>query len=227
MTSGSNGTNGDARSGQVEGNGPAQQHGQPHEPQDYYDLRTFAAKHQLEVVGEAIEGNRFKITALDSLAWCYLTAPDKAVYLGEAMEWRGERYTGIARMRLTGDMLWKLEGFLYPELMFLNPRALADWPEGRRRALEAGAEWRWELLRAARQHGQVLLSHRTLADCDSRHVGAAARRAGMFDYYSVATEKSVKVRLLRRVEPVVKRAARILPMKWQDAGTRIWYHFAR
>jgi len=27
--------------------------------------------------------------------------------------------------------------------------------------------------------------------------------------------------------PGIKRAARVLPRKWQDAGTRLWYHLSR
>jgi hypothetical protein len=208
-------------------NGAAVAAGAASRAHGYEALRSFAQERHLQLVGEIVEGSRFKITGLDSLAWCHLTAPDKSVYLGEAMEWRGERYTGVARMRLTGDLLWKLDGFLHPEIMFINAPALAAWPEGERRGLEAGDEWRWELLRAARQHGHVLLSHRTLADCDTQWGVRSGLRAGMFDYYSAATERTVKVRLLRRVEPAVKRAARVLPMKWQDAGTRLWYHIAR
>lgn len=198
---------------------------------EYAPLQRFADEHHLDLVGEVIEGNRFKTTGLDSLAWGYLQEPDKAVHLGEAMEWRGEGFVGIARMRLTGDGLWKLEGYLYPELLFINPRALAAWPEGRQRAADAGEEWRWDLLRDARRSDRLFMSRRTLADCDQLAIAPRANRhaakVGMFDYYNAANERSVKVRLLRRVEPVVKRAARVLPMKWQDAGTRLWYHFSR
>jgi hypothetical protein len=70
-----------------------------------------------------------------------------------------------------------------------------------------------------------------MADCDQATLGPKASkqaaRVGMFNYYNVSNDRSVKVRLMRRVEPVVKRAARVLPMKWQDAGTRIWYHISR
>ncbi|MDB5288794.1 MAG: glycosyl transferase, group 1 [Phycisphaerales bacterium] len=198
---------------------------------DFTPLREFAAEYHLDLVGEIIEGNRFKTTGLDSIAWGYLQEPDKAVHLGEAMEWRGEAFTGTARMRLTGDGLWKLEGYLYPELLFLNVHAMDAWPEGCRRAAEAGEEWRWELLREARRNDRLFMSRRTLADCDQLIIGPRANRqaakVGMFDYYNAANERSVKVRLLRRVEPVVKRAARVLPLKWQDAGTRLWYHFSR
>jgi hypothetical protein len=49
----------------------------------------------------------------------------------------------------------------------------------------------------------------------------------MYRYYGMVDEKPVKVNFLRHVEPAVKRAARVLPMKWQDVGTRVWYHLSR
>jgi hypothetical protein len=194
-------------------------------------LRRFADENHLDLVGEMIEGHRFKTSGLDSLAWAYLSEPNQPVQLGESMEWHGPQFVGTARLRLTGDGLWKIEGYLYPELLFINPRALELWPEGLQRALEGGDEWRWELLRLARRDGRLMLSRRTIADTDQLIVGPRANRdaarVGMFDYYNASSERSVKVRLLRRVEPIVKRAAGILPRKWQDAGTRLWYHLAR
>jgi glycosyltransferase involved in cell wall biosynthesis len=194
-------------------------------------LRQFAEEEHLDLVGEVIEGNRFKTSGLDSLAWGYLTDPGKPVLLGEAMEWNGPNFVGIARLRLTGDSLWKIEGYLYPELLFINPRALSAWPGGLQKALEGGDEWRWELLREARREGHLLLTRRTIADADQMMIGPRASRhaakAGMFDYYNADSERSVKVRLMRRVEPVIKKAARLLPLKWQDRGTRLWYYFSR
>ena len=201
-----------------------------HPPGSYADLSAFAKAHDLDLVGELLEGNRFKPSAMTSIAWGALAEPDKAIYLGESMQWRGDQFLGITRMRLTGDGLWKMEGYLYPETMFFNPRIMAQWPQGLQRATE-GDEWRWELLREARHAGKLMMLRRTLADCDQGTISAQTNRkaakAGMFDYYNVTNERSVKVRLMRRVEPVIKRAARTLPMKWQDAGTRLWYHLAR
>ncbi|HZL33741.1 MAG TPA: glycosyltransferase family 1 protein [Tepidisphaeraceae bacterium] len=195
------------------------------------ELLAFARDAQLDLVGETLEGNRFKPSAFDSLAWAYLEDSARAVYLGEAFDSRGEQFTGIARMRLTGDQLWKLDGFLYPELVFLNPHALSQWPRGIERATQGGQEWRWELLREARSTGRLFMTRRTLADCDRASLpagaGKQAARAGMFDYYSAATENVARVRLLRRGEGAIKRAARLLPMKWQDRGTRLWYYVAR
>ena len=198
----------------------------------YAPLRQFAEEDHLDLVGEIIEGHRFKASGLDSLAWGYLQEPDMPVQLGEAMEWSGEQFVGTARLRLTGDGLWKMEGYLYPELLFINPRALEAWPDGLNKALAGGGdEWRWELLREARREGRVFISRRTIVDTDQLIIGPrvnrTAAKAGMFHYYNVDSERSVKVRLLRRMEPIVKRAARVLPLKWQDAGTRLWYHLAR
>ncbi|HEX4794514.1 MAG TPA: glycosyltransferase family 1 protein [Humisphaera sp.] len=201
-----------------------------HRPGTYDDLADFAKRHNLDLVGEMLEGNRFKPTAMTSLAWGYLQDSDKAAYLGESMQFRGDHFMGICRMRLTGDDLWKIEGYLYPETLFFNPRVMEQWPAGLSRASD-GSEWRWELLREARHAGRLLMLRRTLADCDTASITTEANRqaakAGMFDYYSATSERSVKVRLMRRIEPVIKRAARVLPMKWQDAGTRLWYHLAR
>jgi len=199
-------------------------------PGSYADLEAFADRHNLQLVGEILEGNQFKSTAMTSLAAGHLVEPDKAVYLGECMQWRGDHFLNICRMRLTGDQLWKMEGYLYPETLFFNPAAMREWPQGVQRATD-GLEWRWELVREARYRGKLMMLRRTLADCDQSTISAQANkqasRAGMFDYYNAASERSVKIRLMRRVEPVIKRAARVLPLKWQDAGTRLWYHLAR
>jgi hypothetical protein len=168
---------------------------------------------------------------MHSLAWAYFTQPDKPVYLGESYDWNHERFTGVARLRLTGDALWKLEGFLYPEMMFINAAAMADWPRGEALARQSGPEWHWELLREARPAGKIFLMRRTLCDCDQVSISAAARKhaalRGINRYYRVADEKPAKVRLLRHLEPLAKSFCRLLPMPWQHAGTRIWYRMAR
>src|SRR5207248_2679714 len=96
----------------------------------YAHLQEFVKDEGLDIVGEALEGNRFKSTAMHSLAWAYFTQADKPVYLGESYDWSHDRFTGVARLRLTGDALWKMEGFLYPEMMFINTAAIAEWPRG-------------------------------------------------------------------------------------------------
>ena len=86
------------------------------------------------------------------------------------------------------------------------------------------------MLREARHEGQLFLLRRTIADTDQQIIGPRANRhaakAGMYRYYNAASERSVKVRLLRHCEPAIKRAARALPIKWQDAGTRLWYRLS-
>lgn len=208
------------------------------------ELLEFARDRELALVGAALPGNRFRPSAFDSLAWAWLEDPHRALYLGEAFEFRRDQFTGVARLRLTGDQLWKMEGFLYPEMLFLNYTQMSCWGATAIQktgnddptalclapALDA-ARWRWELLRKARHSQQLFMMRRTLADCDRAALPAGAvreaTRAGMFDYYHVASENPVKVGLLRRAESLVKRAARVLPMKWQDRGTRFWYYFAR
>jgi hypothetical protein len=49
----------------------------------------------------------------------------------------------------------------------------------------------------------------------------------MNEFHHVASNSVARVRLLRYVEPSIKRAARVLPRRWQDAGTRLWYHLSR
>lgn len=216
----------------IEKKSPAHSNGDQSAPSNAYeDLRQFSCDHDLDIVGEIMEGHRLKISGLDSVAWGYLYEPDKPIHLAEAMEWHGKQFVGISRLRLTGDGLWKLEGYLYPEMMYINPRLLDLWPEGVAAVEQGQAEWRWELLRLARSRGKLLLSRRTVADTDRAILGPHAKRraakAGMFDYYGAQSEASVKVKLLRRVQPLVKRASLVLPLRWQDAGTRLWYHLAR
>ena len=198
--------------------------------QTYSDLQKFAREQHLDLVTEAFEGNRFKISALDSAAWAYFREPNTPVHLGEAMEWRGDHFLGVARLRLTGDDLWKIEGFLYPEQMFIVPAALDAWPEGLSMAT-SGPDWHWMLAREARRAGRLFLTRRTLADCDRLLIAGVDRRqaarSGMFMYYDVNNDKRVHVRLLRRIEPVIKNTARILPLQWQHAGTRMWYRLSR
>ncbi|HSV16507.1 MAG TPA: glycosyltransferase family 1 protein, partial [Tepidisphaeraceae bacterium] len=205
--------------------------GDAHHRDGYDRLERFAREHNADLVTELFEGNRFKISGLDSAAWAYLEAPDKPVQLGEAMAWRGPQFVDIARFRLTGDGLWKLEGFLFTEMMFIAPAAMDAWTEGKQAIRDAGAEWRWELLRAAHSADRLFLTRRTLGDCDQHAVTAYAQAvasyAGINQYHTVATNQVARVRLLRYVEPGIKRAASVLPRKWQDAGTRLWYHLSR
>ncbi len=183
-------------SASVNGNGSAHH-------DDYTALAVFAREQHLDLVGEVIEGGRFKSSGLDSVAWGFLQDPGKPVFLGESMDWNGPRFVGAARLRLTGDGLWKMEGYLYPELLFINPQILAAWPEGLKKALDGGDEWRWELLREARRVDRLFLLRRTLADTDQLLIGPRANRdaakAGMFRYYNADNERRVKVRMLRRV----------------------------
>jgi hypothetical protein len=220
-----------AAHGDAKGNGDSNGNGDVHAVRTYDELERFARENNADLVSELFEGNRLKISGLDSAAWGYLDAPDKAVYFGEVMAWRGPQFVDVARFRLTGDGLWKLEGFLFPEMMFLAPAAMDAWPEGKQVMRSAGAEWRWELLRAAHSANRLFLTRRTLGDCDHHAVAAYAQavatQAGINQFHNVATNQVARVRLLRYVEPGIKRAASVLPRKWQDAGTRLWYHLSR
>lgn len=194
-------------------------------------LLKFADESGAEIVGEALEGHAFKSSAMDSLLWGFTTAPDKSIYLGEAMEWQADHFLRIARMRLTGDGLWKMEGFLFPEILFINVSSFSNWRQDADSLASDPIEWRWDLLRTARTEQQLFLLRRTLADCDLNSVGVLARyhavRAGMYRFYSVEHDRRVKIGALRRVQPVVKSLASILPQRWQDRGTRVWYSLIR
>lgn len=186
----------------------------------YEDLRQFAMEQHLDILGQVIEGNRFKPSALDSVAWSFLEAPEAALYLGESMDWRGEAFVGTARLRITGAGLWKFEGYLYPELLFFNHKAMEAWPQGTGRALEGGTEWRWELLRAARAEGRLFLSRRTLADTDQLIVGP---RSMLNNGHAARYANTHRAKMMRRLERPIKRAARLLPIRVQRVGTNFWY----
>lgn len=197
----------------------------------YGALETFANDRWLDIVGEISEGNRVKMSGLDSAAWGYFECPDKAVQLAEAMEWTGDAFVGIARLRLTGSGFWKMEGRLYPEMLFINCTAMRAWAQGRDTAMQAQAGWRWSLIHKARLDGKLFHSPRTLVDADRRsadpftHGGAAPFTADIAQQsHYVSTRRS---RAFNRVAPAVKVLARALPLKWQHAGTRTWYRFAR
>ncbi len=194
-------------------------------------LRDFSEQEGLDLIVEANEGQTFKPSAFDSIAWAVNENPEKLLYMGEAMEWRKGHFVQIARMRLTGDGLWKLEGFLHPELMFLRPEALPSSPPSGHSRKTGEIHWRWQLLQQLRASDQLMLTRRTVADCDTGWIGMwdtyLAARAGMFNFYSTDTGQAVRVNFLRRLEPMVKAAARALPMRWQDRGTRLWYRLSR
>ncbi len=194
-------------------------------------LLDFARRQKLDLVGEVLEGNRLCPSALDSLALSYTENSSATVHLGEAVGWIRRNPIDVSRMRLLDEQTWKLEGLLYPEMVFLAPAALARWADGDRIVQPAQPYWRWHLIQAAGPQNQLALLRRTLADCDMRSMGPLARlkafRAGMSELYRRSDGQQIKVRLLRRFESPARKLSLILPVRLQYWGTRLWYRLSR
>ncbi|HZK81314.1 MAG TPA: glycosyltransferase, partial [Humisphaera sp.] len=193
-------------------------------------LTDFARQANLDLVGQMAAGNRLRPSGLDSLAGSLAENPSSGVHLGEVIVWRGDRYRGIARLRYTGDDMWRIEKLLYPEMFFLSPAALAKWPAGQA-IIDNGAEdWRWKLLLAARVENQLAIVRRTLADCDRsslpRLAWIKAFRAGMLDFHRLDNRPS-PVPILRRFERRIRMLSQLLPQSVQHLGTKWWYRLTR
>ncbi len=193
-------------------------------------VRRFAEEEKLDLVGELLAAsNKLLPTALHSLAWAFRREPDKAVYLGEAWEEEGGRIAGCARLRLldTGD--WKLEGFLYPEMLFVNLRNLVRLKEVEAHVENADEHWRGVLLEEAHWAKQVCLIRRTLAICDPSQVAALDRFRGVWSGGGAAHSGNGRPRpkqWLRAVKSILRPASRVLPRSLRDKGKRIWRHLA-
>lgn len=190
-----------------------------------------AAREQaLDLVGEILPGNQLRPTALQSLAACFDPQDSAAVYLGEAAVFAGSRYHSVSRLVFTGDEMWKLEGLLFPEMLFLRAAVLEHWTSGRQIVEAGGSNWRWELLLAAKRAGRLRVVRRTLADCRRPRLWPLALlhalSAGMLDFYRMDNQP-VRVPLLRRFERRARVLCRFLPAPLQHAGTRLWYRLTR
>lgn len=191
---------------------------------DPSELLDLARRENLDLVGQLSTGERQRGSALDSLRYSFRAEPSKAVHIGEVCVWRGEEYAGVSRLRRTGDELWKIEGMLYPAMIFISPRALARWPEGMAIFSGGGADWQWKLVRAAFAAKQIAHLRRTLADCVEEH---GIRGKGMSRYYRCEDGRMAGAPLLRRFEESVRRISQRLPLPVQRAGTVLWYRMAR
>ena len=145
---------------------------------------------------------------------------------------RRSRYASVARLRLTGDDLWKLDGLLYPEMLGLAPAALREWPAGEDIVRGQGPHWRWKLtVPLSARSGNWSLLRRTLADCTPGTLGQFASidalRGGMLRFYRRCDEQPIRVRPLRRLESKARLASQLLPTRIQHLGTRLWYRLAR
>lgn len=191
-------------------------------------LARFAREHELDLVGEVCApGGALLRTALHSLAWGYHRDPNKTVYLGEVWEWHHGRVVGDARLRLMGDGLWRMQGFLYPEMMWLNPTAMESWDAADGLIHDGGEAWRWSVTREAQRSGSIALLKRTLALVEPSRVSLADRfragQAGLGVLHS-ANGTAHANGWLSRLEPVLRPASRVLPSRVREHGKRIWRH---
>ncbi len=193
-------------------------------------LRRFAEQEHLDLVVELLAGrSRLLSTALHSVAWGWRRDPDRVVYLGEAWENSPAGLRTIARLRLLGTGLWKLEGYLYPEIAYVNWSRLEAWTHGRDAVAEAGADWRWALVREAHRAQRLGLLRRSVAICERSTITwleqLRALRGGVAGLYDVAGTRQPRS-WLHMAKPLLKPAARLLPAGLRAKGERIWRHFA-
>jgi len=179
---------------------------------------------------ELIAGhNLLTPTALHSLAWAYQNRRDCPLFLGEAWETEQGRIGRTARLRRLGTGDWKLDGFIYPEMLAVAPPNFATWPGASQRADEAGDDWRWQLVKEAHRTNRLEHLRRTLAVCDPACIPLATRMRAIksgsctpFDGDGTPQPES----WLRRLEPILRPMSRALPPRWRDKGKRIWRHLA-
>ncbi len=193
-------------------------------------LLDFARDEDVELVGEILAGHgRLLPTALHSLAWARRHDPDKVIYLGELWEEEDDRVLRTARLRVldTGD--WKLENYLYPQMLFIAPRTLRDWDAGRRIVADNPPEWRWALVRQAHREGRLCVVRRTLATCDPSTLTVMQRYCAVRAGVGVVHDDNGQARgggLLSSLKPVLRPAARLLPTRWREKGKQVWRHLA-
>ncbi|HWE04193.1 MAG TPA: glycosyltransferase family 1 protein [Tepidisphaeraceae bacterium] len=193
---------------------------------DFEAMADFARRANLDLVGQIFAGNRVRPSGFESLAQSLAENESCGVHLGEIAVWRRDRYRGIARLRYTGDDMWRIEKLLYAEMLFLAPAALARWPAGETARDAAGTQWRWKMLLAARVDNQLAIVRRTLADCDRSTFWwiewMTAFRAGMLDFHRL-DNRPAPVPLLRRFEHRARILSQLLPQSLQHVGTKWWY----
>ncbi len=192
-------------------------------------LARFAEQQQLDLVGATLAGhNRLTATALHSVGYAYRREPGKAAYLGEAWEVSPSGITDSARLRRLGDGLWKLQGFIYPEMLFVRPAALTA--ESRRMMGEAGREWRWELVKELHRSGRLALLRRTLGICNAASVSLMARyragRAGV-EVVQGLNGQHAPAGWLTSFQPVLRPMSRLLPDPLREKGKRVWRHLTQ
>lgn len=162
-----------------------------------------------------------------ALAAALAERPDALLYVGEAIE-EGRR-PGLCRLRRTADDLWRLDGGLWPAMLFVNA-------EVARRMLKEGVALpmpldspagRWRLLRLARRMRRLALVEQLVSSAVAGRrtlVGrASAWMRGQRLYYRVADDRPAPAASLRAFEGVLKRCAALMPLGVQHLATRLWY----
>jgi glycosyltransferase involved in cell wall biosynthesis len=194
-------------------------------------VQRFAEEEHVDLVVELLAGrSRLLTTALHSIGWGYRRQPDHVAYLGEA--WEHIPPGGIrrvARLRWLASGAWKLEGFLYPELLFINWHNLNGWEPGRMAVNAAGADWRWVLVREAHRAARLGVLRRSVAICEPAAITWLERyrslRLGADAAYDGNGHRQPGS-WLRGLKPILRPATRLLPAGLRAKGKRIWDHLA-
>jgi glycosyltransferase involved in cell wall biosynthesis len=193
-------------------------------------VQRFAEEEHADLVVELLAGrSRLLATALHSVAWGYRRQPEHVAYLGEAWEHTPGGIRRVARLRLLGTDTWKLEGFLYPELLFINWRNMNGWANGRTAVDAAGADWRWVLVCEAHRAARMGVLRRSLAICQPAAITWLERyrslRLGADAAYDVDGNRRPRS-WLDGLKPILRPATKLLPAGWRAKGKRIWNHLA-
>lgn len=190
-------------------------------------LERFARENHVDLASELIAGHGAILpSGLHGVAAGFGRQPDRPVYLAEGWEQEDGRIRSVARLRLLGTGDWKLEGYLYPEMLFIAPRRLADWPEAAGIIADAGLEWRWALVREAHRSDRLGLLRRSVALCDPNAVSTLARvralRSGVGVVHSANGQSQNG--WVRGLKPVLLPMSRILPTRLREKGKQVWRH---
>jgi len=211
-------------------------------------LERFMKQEDLDLVGEVVAGyGRLLPTALHSLIQAATPESDHYVLLGEVWERRKGRIEGVGRLRLMGDGLRRLEGFLYPEMMFLGRSAFQRWRQASERIdatpdspkTDGNGElparsgdpslWRWDMVCDALRVERLTLVRRSFAECDpacfSIRDRIRAAQKGMTATYQ-DNEPVAQRSWIRSLVPVIQAAGRILPSSVREKGKRIYDHLS-
>lgn len=193
------------------------------EPFTLRELLQFASECQATLVGVLHSASgELRPSAIRSLLRAAEEQPSAAVLIGEAWETdRDGRVTRVSRLRRLGNGLWKVDGFIFPEMVFLVPAQFAQWGA----PPVEGPEWRWPVVKLAHQQGRLGLVRRSLAVCRSSFAslpawGHAVRSGLLTSHQADGTPAPGR---LGRVKVLLRPLASILPGYWRQKGRQVWH----